>query len=191
MLEAALLGGLNHLLDGAAWARERLAPFAGRQAEFEMPPLRFSLAVAADGRFALPVEPPADPDVRIGLPAFSPLLLAEGIERLMSDVHVTGNAEFATELSFVLRHLRWDLEEDLSHLFGDIAARRIVQAGQDCVAAHRQAVANVSANLDEYLAHENALLVGRAEFANFREAVAELGARLEGLERRAVGFRTR
>lgn len=162
MFEAALLGGLNHLLEGAAWARGRLAPFAGRQAEFEMSPLRFSLAVAADGRFALPVEPRAEPDVRIALPALSPLLLAEGIERLVSDAHVTGNAEFATELSFVLRHLRWDVEEDLSRLVGDIAARRIVQTGRDCVAAHRQAFANASANLYEYLVYENALLVGRA-----------------------------
>ncbi len=168
MLEAALLGGLNHLLEGAPWARTRLAPYAGRLAEFAMPPLRFGLAIGEDGRFAPATATAAEPDVRIALPAFSPLLLAGGSERLMAEAHVTGNAEFATELSFVLRNLRWDVEEDLSRVVGDIAARRIVQTGRACVAAQRQAADNLAANLREYVAHERPAVLGRPEFEEFR-----------------------
>lgn len=184
MLDAALIAGLNHLLQGAGWARERLRPFAGRQAGIGMPPFLLAFAVSPDGQFE-PVAAAASTDVTISLPPDTPFLLPQGLEKVMAGARVEGNAEFATELSFVLRHLRWDAEEDLSRLVGDIAAHRVVQGARHIAAWQKQAAANIAANLAEYLAHENRQLVTREEYGAFRESLARLNADLSRLEARS------
>ncbi|MEW6165799.1 MAG: hypothetical protein AB1642_12125 [Pseudomonadota bacterium] len=184
MFDAALIAGLNHLLGGAQWARTRLAPFSGRKAVIDMPPFRFALGVEAEGRF----EPAPDstvPDVTIHLPADTPFLMPQGLDKVMATARVDGNAEFATELSFIFRNLRWDVEEDLSRVVGDIAAHRIVQGAGNFVGWQAQAGRRLGENLAEYLALESRLLVGAQEFAAFKDEVVRLNAALATLEKRA------
>lgn len=184
MLDAALIAGLNHLLQGAGWARERLKPFAGRQASIGMPPLLLGFSVAPDGLFE-PLPDSAAPDVTINLPADTPFLLPQGLDKVMAGARVEGNAEFATELSFVFRHLRWDAEEDLAHVVGDVAAHRMVQGAQRIASWHQQVAANLAGNLAEYLTYENRQLTTREEFAAFRDSLARLNADLSRLEARS------
>jgi ubiquinone biosynthesis protein UbiJ len=183
MLDAALIAGLNHLLQGAGWARDRLKPFAGRQANIGMSPFLLGFAVTPAGLFE-PLPETAATDVTISLPADTPFLLPQGLDKVMAGARVEGNAEFATELSFIFRHLHWDAEEDLARLVGDIAAHRMVQSAQRIATWHRQATANLAGNLAEYLAHENRQLVTHEEFASFRETLARLNADLSRLEAR-------
>jgi ubiquinone biosynthesis protein UbiJ len=103
----------------------------------------------------------------------------------MAEAHVTGNAEFATALSFVLKNLRWDAEEDLSKLVGDIAAHRLVGAAANLAAWQQQAASNVADNIAEYLGEEARLLVPGRELAAFREELADFASRIEKLEARA------
>jgi ubiquinone biosynthesis protein UbiJ len=184
MLDAALLAALNHLLDGAAWARDRLAPFAGRHAQIVMPPFEAAFVVTLTGLCAAANEETA-PDVVVHLPADAPLRLLQGIDRVMAGVRVDGNAEFATELSFVFRNLRWDAEEDLSRLIGDIAAHRLVQGTERFVGWQRQSTHNLAANLGEYLTMENPLLVSRREFDAHRASISRLNSDLIRLEARS------
>jgi len=186
MLNAAFLAAANHVLAQNRWARERLALFAGRRARFEVPPwtVRFEIDVA--GSVVAPTGD--DCDVVIRLPAKSPLLLLQGIGRLIALARVEGNAEFATALSFVLREMRWDVEEDLSRLLGDIAAHRLVHGSGQLFAWQRQGVTRLTENLAEYFAHESALLVSGAELrtlaaagADFEGALARTEARLLAL----------
>jgi ubiquinone biosynthesis protein UbiJ len=184
MLEPALLAGLNHLLNQAGWARSRLVPFAGKLAVFEIPPFHLSLAVGNEGFFEPVATSASAPDVMIRLPAETPLLLVQGLDRAMAAARVEGNAEFATELSFVLRNLRWDVEEDLSRVIGDIAARRVTQGVQQFAGWQRQAAGNLAGNLREYLVYENPLLVQGVESAQFRIEVSQFIASLDAIERR-------
>jgi ubiquinone biosynthesis protein UbiJ len=183
VLEAALLAGLNHLLQGSGWATARLVPFVGRHARFELPPFHFAVCVTDDGLFGLSAEP-GEPDVVISLPAETPFLLSQGLDKVVSIAHVVGNAEFATELSFIFRRLRWDIEEDLSSVVGDIAAHRMVQGANHLVAWHKQAATHLAENLGEYFVHENPLLVATAEFVAWRDGISRLGAGLSRLEAR-------
>ncbi|MHB1359952.1 MAG: ubiquinone biosynthesis accessory factor UbiJ [Rhodocyclaceae bacterium] len=183
MLQAALLAGLNHLLEGSGWASARLARYAGRRARFELPPVHLELRVAPDGLFELPSEQAA-PDVVIGLPPETPFLLPQGIDKVMSLAHVAGNAEFATELSFIFRRLDWDVEEDLSAVVGDIAAHRLVRGAQQLVGWQKQAATRLAENLAEYLAYENPLLVPGADFIALREGIGRFGAELTEVEAR-------
>jgi ubiquinone biosynthesis protein UbiJ len=179
----ALIAALNHLLQGNDWARKRLAPYAGRQALIGMPPFQIGFIVTSAGDVALVTEP-VTPDVTITMPADSPFRLLDGFERLMGAARVEGNAEFATELSFVFRNLRWDAAEDLSRVFGDVAAQRMVQLAMGAVKWQRQAASNLADNVIEYLTMENAWLVPRHEFAQFRADLTQLDMTLSRLETR-------
>jgi ubiquinone biosynthesis protein UbiJ len=102
----------------------------------------------------------------------------------MAAASVDGNAEFATELSFVFRQLRWDAEEDLSRLVGDVAAHRLVGTASRFFDWQNQAAQNFAANLAEYLTQESRLIVAAEEFATWREAVNRLEADLNRFEGR-------
>ncbi|HEY6820633.1 MAG TPA: hypothetical protein VI321_01330 [Burkholderiales bacterium] len=97
---------------------------------------------------------------------------------------VAGQEPLAGTLRFLLQHLRWDAEEDLSRFVGDIAARRIVQAGRDFLAWQRDAGARLAESAMTYLARENGLLVTRPELGALSERVQALQAAIEALERR-------
>lgn len=183
MIDTLLLGALNHLLSQAEWARRQLQSFAGRQARFDMPPWQLAFTVTADGLF----EPVGEGgiDVTVALPAETPLLALQGIDRAMAGAHVTGNAEFATALSFVLKNLRWDAEEDLSRIIGDVAAHRVVGVSSRLTSWQKEAAHNVAENLAEYLGEEARLLVPARELAGFRAELADFASRLEKLEARA------
>lgn len=183
MIDSLILGALNHLLGQAEWARRQLQSFAGRQARFDMPPWQFAFSVGADGLFEPVGE--GEIDVTVTLPAETPFIALQGIERAMAQAHVTGNAEFATALSFVLKNLRWDAEEDLSRLIGDIAAHRVVGAASALAAWQKQAGRNLVENIAEYLGEESALLVPQRELANFRAELADFSSRIAKLEARA------
>jgi ubiquinone biosynthesis accessory factor UbiJ len=182
VIEPLVLGALNHLLTQASWARQQLLPFAGRRARFEMPPWQLALAIGANGLFEALGEP--DVDVTVTLPANGPLLALQGIDQLMATAHVTGNAEFATALSFVLKNLRWDAEEDISRLVGDIAAHRIVAGASAMTAWQRQAAHNLAENVAEYLGEEAHLLTSVRDLAEFRQGLTDLNSRLSRLESR-------
>lgn len=182
MIDGVILGALNHLLGQAAWARRQLQTFAGRQARFDMPPWQLAFAVTADGVFEPVGE--GEIDVTVTLPAATPLVALQGIERAIGGAHVTGNAEFATALSFVLKNLRWDAEEDLSRLVGDVAAHRMVAVSARLMTWQQETTRNIVENLAEYLGEESALLVPTRKLDAFRQDVADLNERLLQLDAR-------
>jgi len=192
MISSLFLSATNHLLSQAGWARQRLQPHAGRTARLALSPLaEVDFVVANEGQLAEWSGEEA-PDVTLRLAvADLPRLLVDGLETAMRHVRIEGNAEFAEALGFVFRHLRWDAEEDLARLFGDIAAHRLVEGGRKVVDEGRRGFERASGNLAEYLTEESSLLVPRQalpafaeEMVALRDAVARLDKRVARLEKR-------
>lgn len=179
MLDQAPILVLNHLLKDADWARQRLQPFAGRRARIVAPPLNLALGVDDQGYF---VADGGEPDVSISLPAGAPLLALQGKEALLREVRISGPADFADALGFVLKNLRWDAEEDLSKLVGDIAAHRLMDFGRRFVQWQRTAAVNAADNLVEYVRDEKSLLPHRDEVGQFAADLARLQDKLAKLE---------
>jgi len=186
-LPAPLLAAVNHLLGQAAWARQKLAPFAGHAARIKMPPFEAAFLIGADGFISAPAEE-AELEVSIWLPAATPLLALQGKDVVMRAARIEGSAEFAEALGFVIRNLRWDAEEDLSTIVGDIAAHRIVTGTKEFVGWQQQAAQNLAANLAEYFTEEQPLIAKQADIAEFssdidrlRDDVARLEKRLQRL----------
>lgn len=186
MLDLAALQAFNHLLAAAPWARAKLAPFAGRRARLVLGPLPLEFRIAPDGMFeSLGTGEPA---VEIVLPAGAALALLQGREAMMRDARITGAADFAEALGFVLRKLDWDAEEDLSRAVGDIAAHRIMKTAGGIAAAQADAARRLAENVAEYLRYEQPVGVDKAALAAFSGEVDALRRDADALERRIAAF---
>jgi len=155
---------LNQLLDRERWARARLASFAGEALELRLaflPPLR--VQVGAEGR----VEP--------GGPQPGALITLSGI---------IGSGPFADELRYLARHLRPDVEEELSRFLGDVAAQRIGDGMRAIARWQRDAAVRAGETLADYVVDERRMLVRRAELAQLTAHIGRLVTALAALEQR-------
>jgi len=184
-LPVPLLAAINHLLGQAAWAREKLVPFAGHAAQIKLPPFEAAFLIGGDGFLAVPA-PEADLEVSISLPAATPLLALQGKDAVMRAARIEGSAEFAEALGFVIRNLRWDAEEDLSRVFGDIAAHRIVAGTREFAGWQQQAAQNFAENFAEYFTEEQPLIARRIAIADFSADIDRLRDDVARLEKRLL-----
>ena len=182
-LPAPLISAANHLLGQAPWARAKLAPFAGHAAMIKLPPFEAAFLIREDGCVSPPL-PDAELEVSISLPAVTPLLALQGKEAVMRAARIEGSAEFAQALGFVIRNLRWDAEEDLSKVVGDIAAHRIVTGTRELAAWQQQAARNVAENFVEYFTEERPLIARSADIAEFSSDIDHLRDDVARLEKR-------
>lgn len=182
--ESPFAAALNHLLESEPWARERLVPFAGEVIELRAPPLpALRFAIAVDGRLApAAAEAVASLTITAGPGALAAAL--QGEEQLLRAVEVSGNARLASEVMFLLRHLRWDGEEAAARIIGDVAAHRLAGFARGVAAWHADAARRIGESLVEYATEEKPLLVKRGEFDEVAASHARLRDGLERLEKR-------
>ncbi len=179
---------LNRMLGREQWAREKLAPFAGRIARFDAAPFAMTLQVADDGIFTAAGE--GEPAVTIGVALSSLPLAMLDPQAAMRDVRLTGDAEFAQALAFVLQNLRPEPEEDLSRFVGDAAAQRIVGFMRAGASQWKQMAEQMLDSTAHYVVTENPMIVGRDDLEAFgqdvnrlRDAVARVEKRIDLLAR--------
>jgi ubiquinone biosynthesis protein UbiJ len=171
---------INHLLRREDWARQRLLPFAGRIARLAVPPTAVTLTVTAAGEVAAAVN--IEPDVTLTVAATSLLDVLRDPQSAASKTQVTGDGDFAAAISYLFTHLRWDVEEDLSKLVGDVAAHRLTRFGRDVAQVPGRVVDSVSRSVGAYLRDERGAVPSREEVEAFNQAVNTLrddAARLE------------
>jgi ubiquinone biosynthesis protein UbiJ len=183
-IESPIVAALNHLLESEPWARERLVPFAGEALELHAPPLpALRFAIGVDGRLA---PAAAEAVVSLTITAGNGALVAalQGEEQLLRAVEVSGNARLAGEVMFLFRHLRWDAEEDMAKVFGDVAAHRLAGFARGFAAWHADAARRIAGSLAEYATEEQPLLVKRGELDEVAASHARLRDGLERLEKR-------
>ena len=188
MLTALALRVLNHLLASEDWARQRLQPFAGQTAQVSSGSLVLALVITPDGKFSAG-DKLATATVSIALPADAPMRALTDRDGLMAAAQISGPADFAEALGFVFRNLRWDAEDDLSRLVGDIAARRMVSSGKQIFQWQREQAKNLAANLGEYFSEEVQAIARREEIDAFcvevaqqQDALSRIEARIAALE---------
>ncbi|HVW51465.1 MULTISPECIES: SCP2 sterol-binding domain-containing protein [unclassified Trinickia] len=186
---------VNHLLAREAWARERLAPYAGKTARLAFSSIVLTFAIESDGYLAAVDASDAravDVSLAIG-PDALPAFMQGGQAAVMKHVKIEGDAELATQLAKLAEHLRWEPEEDLAKLIGDAPAHRaaglVRAAGDQALRAGR----SLRDSIAEYLLDEKPQLVRRraldafnAELARTRDALARVEKRIERLDQQAL-----
>ena len=184
MIAGAAAASLNHVLAQNGWARKRLSPFAGQCIEFRAPPLvNVRLAIQESGTVQAAAAA-SEPGLRVSFKAAAlPLLLARN-EAALKDVEFAGPAELAECVRFLLLNLKWDVEEDLSKIFGDALAHRMTVAANDFTNWQRDAAQRVAQNVSEYLTRERSSLVSADALKALAEAIGRLREDCDQLEKR-------
>lgn len=179
---------VNHVLRTNSWALQQLRPHAGRVACIDNMLFLSMMAVTPGGEVA-EAAPDAVPDVTVRVTPGLMLRLMARDASAWREVKVEGDAEFAAALNHVARNLRWDVEEDLSRVFGDIAAHRMVETGRKLDNWGRQGADNLARSFAEYWTEERPLIASRGDVEQFtrevdtlRDDVARLGKRIEQRE---------
>jgi ubiquinone biosynthesis accessory factor UbiJ len=129
---------VNHVLMQEPEAQARLARQAGRVAEVKW--RVFTMRMAATPAGLLDLAPAsAQPDLTLTLTEESPWELAQAALRGdKPPVRIAGDVQFAAEINWLVEHVRWDLEEDLSRVIGDAPAHAMGEAGRRMLEALRQ-----------------------------------------------------
>jgi ubiquinone biosynthesis protein UbiJ len=173
----------NHVLRAAPVALDRLRRHAGRTVSFALGPVQLAFTVQTTGELE-PAVAGAARDLEVRVSPFLLPRLAAGEEAAFRDIDMVGDMELAQEISFLLRHLRWDAEEDLARVVGDIAAHRIAGAARALARGTREAGLRTAQAAAEYWTEESPLIASRVKVDGFVEGVARLREDLERLEKR-------
>ena len=192
MFEALAIPPLNRLLRSSPWALERLQPHAGKTALLACAPWEVRVTVSESGELAQ-ADSDAVPDVVVVTTPGLLLRVASGDDNAWGEAKLEGDVQFAGAIDYVRRNLRWDYEETLSRLLGDVAAHRIAGAVHSADRWRRTAGLNMARGIAEYAAHENpqvanAEAVGEfnAEVDRMRDDVDRLEKRIELLGQRLI-----
>jgi len=183
---------LNHLLNAEAWARDKLKPYAGQCVEFRSPPLPALRLDILDTGLLLAAAEDAAPNLVVNIGAAALPAALRGEDALLREIGIEGNADLAGTVQYLFRHLRWDIAEDLSRVFGDVIAQRMVSEGRRFAAWNREAAQKLAQNFAEYWTEEQPLLARPADVRQFladvdqlRDDLARLDKRVETLTRKA------
>lgn len=183
MLDQIVVGASRHLLQPAQWARTRLAEHAGKQVRVDLALTAVSLSIAADG-YIEHGEPGATPDLVIVLTPVAAVKWLADREAGWRDARVEGDADLAAAVSFVMANLRWEYEEDLSAVVGDVAAHRIGRGARQFSAWPAEAAESLARAAAEYLSEERRVLATPLAVEEFTDEVDELRDAVERLEKR-------
>ena len=133
---------------------------------------------------AIAAAPGIVPDVTIRVTPGVMLRLVARDTTAWQDIAVDGDPQLAAALNHVARNLRWDIEEDLSRVFGDIAAYRMVKTGHKLDAWGRQGADNLARSFAEYWTEEQPLIASRPDVEQFIRDVDALRDDVARLEKR-------
>ena len=119
---------LNHVLQSEPQAVERLLRKKGQIAGIECAPIAMKLIVTPAGLLDL-APPEAKADLSLKVLDTNPLSLLQTFLRGDKPrMEISGDVMLAAEVNWLVDHVRWDVEEDLSRLVGDVPAHTLMQA---------------------------------------------------------------
>lgn len=183
MLSSVVARAVNRLLATDDQARVALAVHAGRTASVSIFPFDLRLRVAPDGL----VEHTDDknpPELQIRLTPASVARVLAGDVPAAEVAGMDGDAAFAATIRMVAGRLRWDVEEDLSRLVGDIAAHRLAGIAGRAASWRHETAGRLARGAAEYMTEEAHVLPPLGEVDAWCGDVDQLRDAVERLEKR-------
>jgi ubiquinone biosynthesis accessory factor UbiJ len=179
---------LQHLTNQNNWSRQQLMGYAGKVVAFDFTLIKANLIILEDGSLAISGESfsnqSAAPDATIYLPPSLALRLLANDEAAKMQIKIEGDAHLATEFSKVLQNMRWDVEEDLSHVVGDIAASKIGAASQFAYSTAKTQSINLAEMLSEFWQEEKPILAKKRHVEQFNADVDAIKSDVARFEKR-------
>lgn len=145
---------LNHVLSAEPMAGQRLRPHAGKCIRLQLRdvpalvswlPSQWSVTVTPAGLLEWQPEAATDADLVATLDASNPAQTLGGVlSGQRPRVEVAGDAALAADVSWLIEHLRWDMQDDLARLLGDGPAAQLARIGSSMAAGLREALRQVA-----------------------------------------------
>ena len=121
---------LNHVLMQEPEAQSRLAKKKGSVIHFRWGLFALDLLVTPAG-LTDRAAPASTPDLVLSLAVESPWAIAQSVlQGKPPPVAIEGDVQLAAELGWLAENLRWDIEEDLSRVMGDVPAHALAGLGR-------------------------------------------------------------
>jgi len=203
-----LAAAINHLLEQQPSARASFAEYHG--AVFRIAPtgptgtagsaaetgaagssgqifdrLVTDFTILEDGRLSPGAAAPPRVTLQFELsPNLALDFLRDGSAGAMRRVRIEGDAALATAIAGLARQLRWDVEEDLSRVIGDLAAHRVGETVRSAAAGGLDLMDRARTTTLQWLIHDDGALVGRTALESFREDLRRLRDDVERLAKR-------
>ncbi|MBI2750641.1 MAG: hypothetical protein HYX43_15315 [Burkholderiales bacterium] len=131
---------LNHVLMQEPQAMERLIRQKSRVVRMQWRSFTFKVLVTPAGLLDVAPED-AQADLSLVITEESPFVITQELmQGGKPAVRIEGDVQLAAEVSWLIDHVRWDLEEELARLMGDAPAHTLVQAARTMVQAVQQFV---------------------------------------------------
>jgi ubiquinone biosynthesis protein UbiJ len=183
MFKSAATRLIQHLIAQNSWAHALLQPFAGKSVKLDFMLVDFNLVILENGDLAMAGESNiADAIVRISPSTLMRLLAKDEAAKLQ--ITVEGDTHLATELGKVFTNMRWDYEDDLSKVVGDIPASKFGQLLRTTSHQIKDTGTNLGEMLFEYWQEEKPLIAKKRHVEQFNQDVDTLRADVDRMEKR-------
>jgi ubiquinone biosynthesis protein UbiJ len=181
----------NRVLEREPWARERLAPFAGRSFVLRVGPAVAGFRVDEKGLLETAPLAGATPDLTLALSPFNvPAFLADPT-RWNDFVTEEGDVELGGALKELAQTLPWFVERLFSRSLGPILGQRVADAGRRLLGFPEYAATRVAANVGGYARDEAQVLAHPADLRALADETALLSARIDALDARVEALARR
>ena len=183
MLKALSTRLLQHLIAQNSWANAILQPLAGKSVQLNTGFITASLVILENGNLAIAGETNV-PDATVTIAPSLLLRLLAKDESANREIKIEGDTHLAAELAKVFSNLRWDYEDDLSSLVGDVPANKIGTATRDAVKSIKETTVNLVEMLSEYWQEELPLIAKKRHVEQFNTEVDTLRADVARFEKK-------
>ena len=175
MFKALSTRFLQHLLTQNSWANALLQPYAGKAVQFDIASIKANIIILEDGGLGMAGETNIA-DATVCISASLLLRLIAQDEAAKVQIVISGDTHLATEFAKVLSSMRWDYEDDLSKLVGDVSALKISQFGRDAATGIKRNSIQLAEMLSEYWQEEKPLIAKNRLVEKFNTEVDTLRA---------------
>jgi len=183
MLKALSTRLLQHLISQNSWASSLLQPFAGKSIQINVSFISISLVIIENGSLIIAGETNI-PDTVVTIPPALLLRLLAKDKAANRQINIEGDTHLAAELAKVLSNMRWDCEDDLSHLIGDIPASKIGTFARNTTSSVKETGVNLVEMLSEYWQEEMPLIAKKHHVEQFNTEVDALGSDVARFEKK-------
>ena len=182
----------NHVLEREEWARDKLAPFAGRVFAVSVGPLTSAMRIGERGTLeAAGATETADLRLRLS-PLAVPSFLAQP-KRWNEFMEEDGDANLGGVLKELAQTLPWFVEQAFASALGPLAGQRVADAGRALLGFPEYAAQRVTDSVASYARDEAGWFIGTDAMRRHVDAVQATDAATDALTARvdALGRRSR
>lgn len=170
---------LNHVLFQNDWMSSRLKKFHNKTILIKISELSMYFKVNKLGLLEL-ISQVKDPDASISMPIKS--FVNQIINNENKDITIKGDIDLAKEASEILKKVKWDIEEDLSKIIGDVAANRLGIIGGKFLNESKKVTLSIAETFKEYWEEEKPLIAKKTRVHQFLAEIDNISEDVERIE---------